>query len=56
MLDRLCCDMHNKHCEPPGDLCCWDCTEAAHPDHPPGIVCVMEFEHVVHGLAPPGRM
>lgn len=34
-----CCDMHNSHCEPPGDLCCWRCTEADHPRHPPGVQC-----------------
>lgn len=40
-----CCDMHNEHCEPPGDLCCWDCTEAAHDSFPvphgDGSVCVL---------------
>lgn len=25
-----CCELHNQHCEPPGDLCCRWCTEAAH--------------------------
>lgn len=25
-----CCDMHNRNCEPPGDLCCGECTEARH--------------------------
>lgn len=25
-----CCDLHGRHCEPPGDLCCGACTEAAH--------------------------
>lgn len=34
-----CCDMHNWHCEPPGDLCCRWCTEVAHPEHPPGVAC-----------------
>lgn len=32
----LCCDMHNEHCEPPGDLCCEDCSEFHHGMH----VCV----------------
>lgn len=36
-----CCDMHNKHCEPPADLCCPWCAEARHPDHPPDTVCVL---------------
>jgi hypothetical protein len=34
-----CCDMHNRHCEPPSELCCWQCTEADHPRHPQGVVC-----------------
>ena len=36
-----CCDLHGIHCEPPGDLCCHDCTEVAHPDHRPGERCVL---------------
>ncbi|WP_158566416.1 SAV_6107 family HEPN domain-containing protein [Micromonospora craterilacus] len=36
-----CCDMHNGHCEPPADLCCRACTEAAHPEHPRGVACVL---------------
>ena len=28
-----CCDLHNRNCEPPSELCCFDCTEAVHPDH-----------------------
>src|SRR5437879_2229004 len=36
-----CCDLHNAHCEPPGDLCCHDCTEATHPEHPSGVRCVL---------------
>jgi hypothetical protein len=39
-----CCDLHNTHCEPPGDLCCQQCTEAAHPHHPPGTGCVLTPE------------
>jgi hypothetical protein len=53
-VDRLtgamCCDMHGRNCEPPGDLCCWECTEARHGGwtddrgvqrfgHPRGEVC-----------------
>jgi hypothetical protein len=41
-----CCDMHNQHCEPPADLCCRDCTEAAHDNfpvrHADGTACVMD--------------
>jgi len=36
---RPCCDMHNRHCEPPSELCCWKCTEADHPRHPQGVAC-----------------
>lgn len=25
-----CCDMHGRNCEPPGELCCHHCPEAAH--------------------------
>lgn len=25
-----CCDLHGRNCEPPGDLCCGDCTEGRH--------------------------
>lgn len=28
-----CCDLHGRNCEPPGDLCCENCTEADHPAH-----------------------
>lgn len=41
-LKTVCCDMHNEHCEPPGDLCCVNCTEARHPLHPPGQSCVLD--------------
>lgn len=37
-----CCELHNANCEPPSELCCQWCSEAAHPDHPPGVVCVLE--------------
>jgi hypothetical protein len=36
-----CCDMHNVHCEPPGDLCCYGCTEIGHPEHSDGGKCVL---------------
>lgn len=36
-----CCDLHNEHCEPPSELCCGACTEAAHPEHPRGVPCVL---------------
>jgi len=39
-----CCDLHNAHCEPPSDLCCRRCTEAAHPLHPAGVPCVLAPE------------
>ena len=28
-----CCDLHNRNCEPPGDLCCGECTEYHHGLH-----------------------
>lgn len=41
-----CCDLHSQHCEPPGALCCHDCTEAAHDTfpirHADGSRCVLE--------------
>lgn len=37
----LCCDLHGVHCEPPAELCCTKCTEAAHPRHPRGAACVL---------------
>ena len=39
---RACCDLHGIHCEPPSELCCHACTEAAHPEHPPGVRCVLD--------------
>lgn len=40
-----CCDMHNHHCEPPYELCCKQCTEAAHDTfpipHADGSACVL---------------
>lgn len=41
-----CCDMHGRHCEPPSELCCDQCTEAGHEfgdawrgHHADGTVC-----------------
>lgn len=43
-----CCDMHNQHCEPPSELCCYACTEASHDTfpirHADGSRCVMDTE------------
>jgi hypothetical protein len=40
-----CCDSHNIHCEPPPELCCGGCTEAAHNSfpipHADGSRCVL---------------
>lgn len=36
-----CCDLHNRNCEPPSELCCGDCTEGVHPNHADGSTCVM---------------
>lgn len=33
-----CCDMHGRTCEP-GELCCGECTEGAHPHHVDGSFC-----------------
>jgi hypothetical protein len=42
--DKLpCCDMHNRNCEPPYELCCERCTEAAHGllgVHSDGSACI----------------
>lgn len=41
-----CCDSHNQHCEPPSDLCCHGCPEAAHDTfpirHADGSRCVLD--------------
>ncbi len=37
-----CCDLHNKNCEPPSELCCNGCTEASHPHHRRGERCVLD--------------
>lgn len=34
-----CCDLHGRICEPPSELCCKSCTEAAHPGHADGSAC-----------------
>lgn len=28
-----CCNMHNRNCEPPYELCCDQCSEREHPGH-----------------------
>jgi uncharacterized Zn finger protein (UPF0148 family) len=38
--DGVCCDLHNRNCEPPGELCCAGCTEAGHPEHADGRACI----------------
>lgn len=45
----VCCDLHNRNCEPPDELCCTDCTEANHPNHPPGEPCVSAGWWVLNG-------
>lgn len=35
-----CCDLHNRNCEPPSELCCERCTEGAHPGHRDGTACI----------------
>jgi hypothetical protein len=45
LVPDVCCDMHNRNCEPPSELCCWRCTEAAHDNfpvpHADGSACVL---------------
>lgn len=36
-----CCEYHTATCEPPSELCCERCTEAAHPGHADGSACVL---------------
>ncbi len=43
-----CCDLHGPACEPPSELCCANCTEAAHPDHAPGVSCVLKPDPHLH--------
>ena len=38
---RPCCDLHNRNCEPPSELCCWECAEVDHPEHRGGTACVL---------------
>lgn len=40
----LCCDSHTRTCEPPSELCCARCPEAAHPQHPTGIPCILQTD------------
>lgn len=42
LMERVCCDFHNIHCEPPSELCCRDCAEVGHPEHPRGVPCVLD--------------
>lgn len=44
LFPELCCDRHNRACEPPSELCCQACTEATHPHHDDGSLCVLAFE------------
>lgn len=37
--EAICCDLHGRNCEPPSELCCHSCTEAAHPAHADGSTC-----------------
>lgn len=39
--DDVCCDLHNRNCEPPSELCCWRCTESQHPWHADGSECAL---------------
>ncbi len=45
-----CCDMHNRHCEPPADLCCHTCPEAGHPQRHDHSECVLAAAAKVHKL------
>lgn len=42
-----CCDLHNRNCEPPSELCCGECTEAHHGIHadPPNYDRVLSSHH-----------
>lgn len=37
--------MHNEHCEPPSELCCYACTEFHHGLHLCGSVGVVTSHH-----------
>lgn len=45
-MNEPCCEFHNTACEPPAELCCAQCTEAAHDTfplpHADGSRCVLE--------------
>jgi hypothetical protein len=45
LMEPVCCNSHNRHCEPPGDLCCHQCSEAGHDTfpirHADGSRCIM---------------
>lgn len=51
-----CCDMHNTNCEPPSELCCHHCTEAAHDSfpirHADGSRCVLAAEPAQETMTP----
>ncbi len=58
--DDFCCDMHNRHCALPSELCCWRCTEAMHTfagPHADGSECVLSDAPSCYrdGLFPDGR-
>jgi hypothetical protein len=47
-----CCDLHGTVCEPPSELCCGACTEAAHPEHADGSLCAAPGDIQVTRFAP----
>src|ERR1017187_6083482 len=62
-----CCDLHGRNCEPPGELCCWECTEARHGGwrdvrgvsrygHPAGELCSNPDLSVDGSLIPVPRL
>jgi hypothetical protein len=42
-----CCDLHNRNCEPPSELCCSGCTEFHHGMHadPPNYDRTLTSHH-----------
>lgn len=44
IVRRVCCSMHNVHCEPPSELCCRWCAEVDHPDHDDPSTCVLVWD------------
>lgn len=34
VTSKICCAFHGRNCEPPSELCCDGCTEAAHDTFP----------------------